>query len=108
MAEILGDLWTYNLARVVVVDVSDDYRVMQPPLPSDMYPVLTELWLPRHNLSRGFAQENLVLGYLYDWHETPEQESGSWYVGVVDSALLPFGSLGRARDNTASGVTVCS
>jgi hypothetical protein len=87
MDGIVGNLWEYNLARVIVVDVSDDYRLMQPPLPSDFYPVLKEIWLPRHLLSRSFPREDLVPGFLYDWHETPEHELGSWYVGVVDETL---------------------
>ncbi len=87
MATIGQDLWQYNLAKVIVVDVSDDYRLMQPPMPSDFYPVLTETWLPRHNLSTWLAQESLVNGYLYDWHESPHSEEEPWYVGVVDQAL---------------------
>src|SRR5437588_291864 len=84
MATIGQDLWQYNLAKVIVVDVSDDYRLLQPPMPSDFYPVLTETWLPRHNLSNWLAQESLVNGYLYDWHESPGPEEEPWYVGVVD------------------------
>jgi hypothetical protein len=87
MASIGGDLWNYNLAKVIVVDVSDDYRLMQPPMPSDFYPVLTETWLPRHNLSNWLARENLVNGYLYDWHESPQTQDEPWYVGVVDQKL---------------------
>ncbi len=87
MARLAGNLWDYNLTRVVVVDVSDDYRLMQPPMPSDFYPVLCETWMPRHNLSLKLPYEDLVTGYLYDWHETPEGENGKWFVGVVREEL---------------------
>ena len=30
MAELMGNLWELNLVRVVFIDVSDDYRLMQP------------------------------------------------------------------------------
>src|SRR5579872_7177991 len=87
MADLAGNLWRYNLARVVVVDVSDDYRLMQPPMPGDFYPVLKEAWLPLHNLSRTVAEDPLVQGYLYDWHEIGDDENASWYVGVVAEEL---------------------
>jgi len=87
MAKINGSLWEYNLARVIVVDVSDDYRFMQAPMPSDFYPVLREVWLPRHGLSNQLDKEDLVTGYLYDWHETPNIEGGEWYVGMVRQEL---------------------
>ncbi|HWD37309.1 MAG TPA: hypothetical protein VG944_00540 [Fimbriimonas sp.] len=87
MAQIEGNLWEYNLAKVVFVDVSDDYRLMQPPMPSGFYPVVKEAWLPRHNLSHTLAREPLVQGYLYDWHEIGDGERGSWYVGVVAAEL---------------------
>lgn len=88
MAELLGNLWEFNLCKIIVVDVTDDYRLMQPPMPSDFYPVLQEVWLPRHNLSQSLPDNSLVAGYLYDWHETPEKEGGHWYVGVVQEELL--------------------
>jgi hypothetical protein len=87
MDGIVGNLWEYNLARIIVVDVSDDYRLMQPPLPSDFYPVLKEMWLPRHCLTRSFPESEFVEGYLYDWHEIPDGDLGSWYVGVVEAKL---------------------
>jgi len=87
MDSIDGNLWEYNLTRVVIVDVSDDYRLMQPPMPSDFYPVLREVWLPRHHLAQTLHQEALVNGYLYDWHESPDGEGGMWYVGVVQQEL---------------------
>jgi hypothetical protein len=87
MAELGPNLWEYNLARVIIVDVTDDYRLMQRPMPSDFYPVLKEFWVPRHCLSDVIAADVIVDGYLYDWHETPSKEPGSWYVGVVHSAL---------------------
>lgn len=88
MAEVEQGLWKYNLARVLVVDVTDDYRLHQPPLPSSYYPVLQELWLPRHKLDAKIAHDDLVQGYLYDWHERPIEESGEWYVGVVSSGVF--------------------
>jgi len=87
MGRIAGNLWEYNLCRIVVVDVSDDYRLMQPPMPSDFYPVLREVWMPRYLLAEKLPAESLVNGYLYDWHETPNGESGKWYVGVVRAEL---------------------
>lgn len=87
MAEIAGNLWEYNLAKVVIVDVSDDYRLMQPPMPSDFYPILKETWLPCHNLSQKLTHGGLINGYLYDWHETPDSQAGCWYVGVVQEEL---------------------
>jgi hypothetical protein len=93
MDSIEGNLWAYNLARVIVVDVSDDYVLMQPPMPSDFYPVLSEVWLPRFKLQQSLAKTNFLDGYLYDWHESPTDEYGSWYVGVV---LEKFASEGYA------------
>ena len=87
MAEIHGNLWEFNLAKVVVVDVTDDYRLMQPPMPSDFYPVVSELWLPAYDLVNLFAKGDLVTGYLYDWHERPVDQGGNWYVGVVQADL---------------------
>jgi len=87
MAQLYGNLWEFNLAKVVIVDVTDDYKLMQPPMPSDFYPVLMETWLPRHNLSRQLPASTLVQGYLYDWHETPDNADGAWYVGVVMADL---------------------
>jgi hypothetical protein len=87
MAELAGNLWEHNLAKIIVVDVTDDYRLMQPPMPSDFYPVLLEIWLPRHALSARLPEEDLVTGYLYDWHQRPETDHESWYVGVVDAEL---------------------
>lgn len=87
MATIDGPLWKLNLARVIVVDVSEDYRLMQPPMPSDFYPVLVETWLPRHNIEKSLMDRDLVSGYLYDWHEVPQGDAGKWVVGVVSSSL---------------------
>jgi len=89
MATLFGNLWEYNLARIVVVDVSDDYRLMQPPMPSQFYPVLREVWLPRFLLMDDLPRKDLVDGYLYDWHELPDYEGAPWYVGVVSKDLLP-------------------
>lgn len=87
MAQLAGCLWKLNLVRVIVVDVTDDYTLMQPPMPSSYYPVLQEIWLPRYQIDRRLAKDDLVSGYLYDWHETPERADGNWYLGVVSAAL---------------------
>ena len=87
MAKLEGNLWEYNLARIIVVDVTDDYRLMQPPMPSDFYPVLEEIWLPAVDLASSLHKIHLVQGYLYDWHERPSKELGEWYVGVVKENL---------------------
>ena len=73
--------------KVVVVDVTDDYALMQPPLPTECYPVLREFYLPRYGLSNKLSREDLIDGYLYDWHEGPDFEGGLWYVGVVRTDL---------------------
>ncbi len=83
MAELCGNLWEHNLARIVIVDVTDDYRLMQPPLPSDFYPVLKETYMPKYKLIDRLPAAELVTGYLYDWHESPENDHDVWYVGVV-------------------------
>lgn len=89
MAILDGALWEYNLCKIVIVDVSDDYRLMQPPMPASFYPVLSERWLPNYNLQSRLPKESFVEGYLYDWHELPNQDHGAWVVGVVDSELFP-------------------
>lgn len=83
MAEMGENLWEFNLAKVVVVDVSDDYELMQPPLPTNCYPVLAEIWLPQYKLLDRLPEERLVDGFLYDWHERPGSKSQDWVVGVV-------------------------
>lgn len=86
MATILGDLWSANFAWVRVVDVSDDYRLMQSPLPSYLYPVLDERWLPVTSIAE--LPDGLSFdGYLYDWHETPSGPGEPWVVAVVDRTL---------------------
>jgi len=88
VAELQGRLWEFNLVKVVIVDVTDDYRLMQPPMPSDFYPVIREIWLPRYKLATHLASVDLVSGYLYDWHERPADGQGKWYVGMVDAGLM--------------------
>lgn len=101
MAELGADLWKYNLARVCVIDVTEDYRAMRPHLPSECYEVLKEFWMPVYQLvplhggsATWTASARLWLdalppdGYLYDWHEPPEGGHGTWYVGVVSRELL--------------------
>jgi hypothetical protein len=87
MAELAGNLWEWNLARIVVVDVSDDYRLMAEPMPAFFYPVLQEIWLPRHRLDNYLKTGELINGYLYDWHERSVEEQDKWYVAVVDRDL---------------------
>ena len=87
MAELAAPLWKYNFRRVVVVDVSDDYRLMQSPMPTSCYPVLEETLLPVHGLYRHLGEAELVDGFLYDWHENPKNGSGPLYVGVGSQTL---------------------
>ncbi len=91
MATVDGNLWDYNMAKVVVVDVTDDYRLMVPPLPTECYPVLREVWVPQYLIPQQVSEFAFVEGYLYDWHQTPLREDGVWYVGVVDGALIGEG-----------------
>lgn len=91
MATVDGNLWEYNLAKVVVVDVTDDYRLMVPPLPTECYPVLREVWVPQYLVDFRVSEFDFVEGYLYDWHQSPQGEGGAWYVGVVDRELLASG-----------------
>lgn len=86
MATLDGNLWEHNLCRVVVVDVTDDYSSPGPPLPTDCYPVLAEVLMPRYGLQAMLPYAALVQGYLYDWHERPGDD-GAWTVGVVRSDL---------------------
>ncbi|HET6645599.1 MAG TPA: hypothetical protein VFG65_08900 [Fimbriimonadales bacterium] len=84
-----GDLWKYNLARITLVDVSDDYQTFLDPLPSDLYPVLREVFLPKYKLIQRLLDDKLVGGYCYDWHEQPESDGDDhWYVGVVSEKLI--------------------
>lgn len=94
IAKLDGELWQYNLAKVVVLDVTDDYKFMQPPLPAGFYPVLAEKWVLRSSLNTRKVTGDWIDGFLYDWHERPEKEDGDWYVGVVQEAMLDemFGS----------------
>lgn len=89
MAVLFDELWKYNVARVTVVDVTEDYRNLLEPMPSHMYPVLKEMWVPKFALPHKLLQDALVTGYHYDWHETPLEptEIEHWYVGVVDETF---------------------
>ena len=88
MAHMDACLWEYNLAKGVIVEVTDDYRFLQPPMPSEYYPVLAETWLPRHRLIEALPKLELLNGYLYDWHETPTTDDGNWVIGVVQEDLI--------------------
>jgi hypothetical protein len=80
-----GDLWVHNLAHVVLVDVTDDYRRNRRPQPVDCYPILGEIWLPTVVMPQRLAKGSLIENYLYDWHERPSEGNPTWYVGVVHS-----------------------
>jgi hypothetical protein len=90
MADLAGDLWVYNVTRVTVVDVTGDYETCLEPLPSEFYPVITEMWLPRYQLEKRLLGEGFIADYAYDWHEPhkPSEEAEHWYVGVVNKKLL--------------------
>jgi hypothetical protein len=82
------ELCQFNIAKIVVIDVTDDYRsVSGPPLPNDWYPVLRELCVPAYDLERWLGSVPLVDGYLYDWHADPAEHGDPYYVGVVDQGL---------------------
>ncbi|MCH8273874.1 MAG: hypothetical protein IH851_03710 [Armatimonadetes bacterium] len=89
MACLDGDLWRFNVVKITIVDVTEDYRTMQDPLPAILYPILKEVWLPKHRLQERLLAEPLLSGYQYDRHEgqsdPPEEEH--WYVGVVSKRL---------------------
>lgn len=87
MARLDGNLFEHNFVRVYVLDVSDDYELMQDPLPSCCYPVIAERWIPRWKLPAGLPDETLVPGYLYDWHEAAPANNEPWLVGVVRTEL---------------------
>jgi len=80
MARLDGVLWEYNLAKVVFVDVSDDYRFCQEPLPCEFYPVVSEAWLPVHRLTErlagGVAEEALSGPGLGPVSVSPEEGAG--------------------------------
>lgn len=91
MANLDGQLWKYNLARITLVDVTEDYVNFLQPMPSDMYPVVSEVYLPKYKLLDRIIDENLLSGFYYDWHETGETEEdieSHWYVGVVSREIV--------------------
>lgn len=77
------------MAKVVVVDVSDDYRLMQKPMPSEFYPVVAEHWVPAYRVKQQIVEGSLIEGYAYDWHEGPVREQEPWYIGVVREGVVP-------------------
>ena len=95
MALMGSDVWRYNMRRVVVVDVTDDYAVTQPPLPTECYPVLADLWVPAWHLPDRVGDLRLVEGSLYDWHESPDRDDGVWYVAVVSRDAMGKSGLVR-------------
>ncbi len=88
MAEICGNLWEFNLAKVKVIDVTTDYENLSPPLPTCFYPVIEEKWMAKYRLPNDFSGQTWVEGFLYDWHESPLDESGEWVIGVVDAGFV--------------------
>jgi hypothetical protein len=87
-----GPLWQYNLAKVVVVDVTDDYELMQPAMPGHCYPVLYETYIPLFSLKQDVANALSTDRFLYDWHEQPTDGFGEWYVGVVEKSRVAIPS----------------
>lgn len=92
MARLDGDLWRYNVARITFVDVTEDYRTLLDPMPSDFYPVVKDVYVPKYKLLERLMSSHFVGGYAYDWHEAPlpeeEPEGEHWFVGVVNEAAL--------------------
>ena len=82
MARIEGNLWEYNFAKVVLLDVSSDYELMQTPMPTECYPVLEERWMMRESVKDSMPKDDFVPGYLYDWHEVGSIDA-EIFVGVV-------------------------
>ena len=83
------DLWCYNVAKVIIVDVTDDYVTLAEPLPTVCYPILKVIWLPAYQLPHHLLRQPLLSGYAYDRHETIPSQEGTehWYVGVVHQRL---------------------
>lgn len=88
MAVIGSNLWEYNLAKVLVIDVSDDYQLQQPPLPPTCYPVLHEAYFPVFEIVNRLIEGELVDGFQYDWHQEPNENECRWIVGMVRAGLL--------------------
>lgn len=88
MAILGDDLWSYNLARVILVDVTDDYRLSQDPLPLDCYPVLEEQFRPVYQLEEQLIGPDILPGFAYDWHVRPTDFSEPWFVAVVQREFM--------------------
>lgn len=86
MAQIDGNLWEHNFARITVIDVSSDYELMRDPMPAYCYPVLTERWVMRAQMDALLPIDGWVSGYLYDWHQADEADD-HFYVGMVRREL---------------------
>lgn len=86
-ARAIGDLWKYNLAKVVVVDVTDDYKLMQEPLPAQCYPILSQTYVPIIRMQDDIQVLELVDGFLYDWHLKPETADEPWVIAVVNRSF---------------------
>ena len=87
MATVEPNLWEYNFTRIVILDVSSDYELMCEPMPPNCYPILNEIWVHKTRLPALLPQDDLMVGYLYDWHEDSERDENAWYVGMVRQEL---------------------
>lgn len=108
MAKLGSDLLGLNFARVVFVDVTDDVRLGQDPMPVDCYPVLGVLSLPWFTVESLVPSGLVDLGYYYQWHLEPANYGEEWYVGMVKiDALnldLPMPALGVASRPAAFAI----
>lgn len=89
MAKLDGELWRHNLARVIVIDTTNDYALNCSPMPIDCYPVVAETYLPAAGLDSRVHKLQIVPGFLYDWHEKAGPEDGTWVIGMVRRDLNP-------------------
>jgi hypothetical protein len=67
------------------VDVTDDLRFNQQPMPSDCYPILASFSVPWFAINSMFPNGINIPGFAYEWHQEPESLDDNWYVGVVDT-----------------------
>jgi hypothetical protein len=87
MASLDGELWRFNFVNLVMVDVSDDYRYLLEPLPSECYPVIKQQLVPAVVANRHLPASIEADGFLYDWHEPSSDAFDDWYVGMVRADL---------------------
>jgi hypothetical protein len=41
-----------------------------------------------YEIDARLSDPQLMEGYLYDWHESPDRPDAPWFVGVVHAQLL--------------------